>query len=76
MAHLDFSKNYIIEDDYVKLSPLKIEHIESLLDISKEENLWTYFLEKGSGQDDLTTYISSTINNRKHKKEYPFFILM
>lgn len=74
MAHLDFSKNYIIEDDYVKLSPLKIEHIESLLDISKEENLWTYFLEKGSGLKDLTTYVSTTIHNRKHKKEYSFVV--
>ena len=74
MSHLDFSKNYILEDDCVKLSPLKIEHVEYLLDISKEDNLWTYFLEKGSGLKNLTAYISSTIHNRKSKKEYPFVV--
>ncbi|KAA5827886.1 GNAT family N-acetyltransferase [Algibacter amylolyticus] len=74
MSELDFSKDYILENDKVRLSPLKMEHVESLLDISEETNLWTYFLEKGNGLKNLTNYISSTVNNRKHKKEYPFIV--
>ncbi len=74
MLDFDYSKAYIIEDDRVKLSPLKMEHVESLLDISNESNLWTFFLEKGNGVKNLTNYIQSTINNRKQKKEYPFVV--
>jgi len=74
VSHLDFSKNYILEDDNVKLSPLKTIHIESLLNISKEKKLWTYFLEKGNDLENLTEYISSTICNRIDKKEYPFVV--
>ncbi|GAA4949835.1 GNAT family protein [Algibacter agarivorans] len=74
MSQLDFSQDYVLEDDYVKLMPLKIEHVERLLDISKEPNLWTYFLEKGNGLENLTHYISLTVHNRKHHKEYPFVV--
>ena len=74
MSHLDYSKDYVLEDDYVKLTPLKAGHIEYLLDISKEPNLWTYFLEKGDGVKNLTNYISSTIHEKKLLKEYPFVV--
>ena len=74
MPDLDFSKNYILEDDRVKLSPLKVEHVKFLLDISEEPNLWKYFLEKGNGFENLTKYISNTCNKRALKEEYPFII--
>ena len=74
MFEFDYSENYILEDDFVKLSPLNIEHVEGLLDISNEWNVWTYFLEKGNGQENLTNYVLSTLNNRKLKKEFPFVI--
>ena len=74
MLNFDYSKDYILEDDFVRLNSLKIEHVESLLKISNESDLWTYFLEKGNGLKNLTKYIQSTINNRKLEKEYPFII--
>ena len=74
MSSLDFSKDYIIEDTCVKLSPLNAEHVKSLLEISKEPNLWTYFLEKGNGLENLTQYILATNNKRKFKQEYPFIV--
>jgi len=74
MLNFDYSKDYILEDDFVRLNYLKIEHVESLLKISNESDLWTYFLEKGNGLKNLTKYIQSTINNRKLEKEYPFII--
>ncbi|GAA3592976.1 GNAT family protein [Flavivirga amylovorans] len=74
MPQLDFSQDYVLEDGYVKLMPLKIEHIEYLLGISNEQNLWTYFLDKGNGLENLTNYISSTVHKRKLQKEYPFVV--
>lgn len=70
----DFSKDYILEDDYVKLSPLRVGHIIALLEISNDLTIWKYFLEKGNGIDDLTKYINNAVNNRKINKEYPFIV--
>lgn len=74
MLNFEYSKDYTLEDQQVKLSPLKMEHVKSLLDISNESDLWTYFLEKGNGVENLSKYIQSTIHNRKLEKEYPFII--
>ena len=74
MGKLDFSKDYVFEDDCVKLSPLKLEHNKTLLGISKDPNIWTYFLEKGNGIDNLTKYIVNAVNNRTAGKEYPFIV--
>lgn len=74
MSELVFSENYILENSRVKLCPLKLEYLEVLLEISKEPNLWTYFLEKGDGLENLKSYILDTINKRELKKEYAFIV--
>lgn len=74
MRSFDFDTDYVLEDDRVRLSPLRLEHIEPLLPISNEPDLWTFILEKGHGKKKLTTYVVSAINNRKYKKEYPFIV--
>ncbi|MFI0428207.1 GNAT family N-acetyltransferase [Mariniflexile sp. HMF6888] len=74
MLNFNFKKNYILEDDFVKLSPLKIEHVENLLEIANEIDIWKYSFVKGDGVENLTKYIQSTIDNRKEEKEYPFVV--
>lgn len=74
MAKFDFNKKYILEDELVKLSPLKLEHIEDLQSISNENSIWTYFLENGKGRENLITYVQSAIENRKTGREYPFIV--
>lgn len=74
MLNFDFSNDYVLENERVKLSPLKLEHIESLIEISNESSIWTYMLEKGNDWEHLTKYILSAVNKRKFKKEYPFIV--
>lgn len=74
MATLNFLKDYILENEYVRLTPLKKLHINSLLEISKEPEIWTYFLEKGNGLKNLTAYVNNALNKKKEKKEYPFIV--
>lgn len=74
MLNFEFTENYILEDDFVKLSPLKIEHVKDLLGIANETDIWKYSFEKGNGIENLTKYIQSTLNNRKAEKEYPFIV--
>jgi RimJ/RimL family protein N-acetyltransferase len=74
MLNFDFKENYILEDDFVKLSPLKIEHVEHLIEIANETDIWKYSFIKGNGIENLTKYIQSTIDNRKKEKDYPFVV--
>mgnify|MGYP000875905031 CR=1 FL=1 len=74
MAELNFLKEYILENSFVRLTPLKKSHINLLLEISKDKEIWIYFLEKGNGLKNLTAYINNTTSKRKEKKEYPFIV--
>ncbi len=74
MSKFDFSKKYILENDFVKLSPLKKKHFEKLAKISNDENIWKYLFEKGKKKKHLTTYLQKAIHNRKIGKEYPLVI--
>ncbi|MEW7291110.1 GNAT family N-acetyltransferase [Aquimarina sp. 2304DJ70-9] len=74
MLHFDFTTDYILEDDFVRLRPLQIDDVSHLLDIANEPGIWKYSFVKGDGEENLRTYIQSTIHNRKAKKEYPFIV--
>jgi RimJ/RimL family protein N-acetyltransferase len=74
MINFDFSKDYILEDDVVKLIPLSNKHISELLNIAKEPNIWTYSFFKGHDLEHLTKYVNSTIDNRNNKGDYPFAV--
>ncbi len=74
MLHFDFSKNYILEDDVVQLRPLKVEDVSHLLDIANEPGIWEYSFVNGEGEENLTAYIKSAIDQRNAKKEYPFVV--
>ncbi|UZO79584.1 GNAT family N-acetyltransferase [Aquimarina sp. ERC-38] len=70
----DFSKKYILEDDFVQLLPLIEAHIQPLSKISDDTDIWTFFFENGNTIDALSRYIISATDNRKFNKEYPFVI--
>ncbi len=74
MVKFEYPKDYILETDSVRLSPLTLEHIEHLQPISDDDSIWTYFIENGKGITNLTRYIRSAIENRKAKREYPFIV--
>lgn len=63
MYNLDFSKQYVLEANYVRLRPLRIEDVKNLSFISNKLDKWTYFIEKGS--KNLIKCIQSTIAKRK-----------
>lgn len=74
MFDFDFSKEYILEDERVRLSPLQMDHVSDLLDIANEPDIWKYSFIKGDGEKNLTSYIAGTINQRHNQKEYPFIV--
>ncbi|MDT0605458.1 GNAT family N-acetyltransferase [Croceitalea rosinachiae] len=71
---LDFGFDYVLENDRVRLEPLRIDHLSALKNISREENIWTYFLGRSNGQENFESYILDAIDCRKKEKEYSFAV--
>lgn len=71
---MDFTKEYVLEDDTVRLSPLTEEHLSFMMPIASDPEIWTFFIEKGLGVENFMAYIASALKNRRNKKEYPFVV--
>jgi len=74
MLNIDFTKDYILENEWVRLTPLKSSDFVHLEQIAQEPNIWEHSFVKGDTLDNLKQYIQSTIDNREVGKEYPFLI--
>ena len=71
---LDYKKDYILENDYVKLTPLERKHISELLPIATDPEIWVFLLEKGNTEKRLHSYVEAAIGHRENKSQYPFIV--
>lgn len=71
---LDFSKEYILENNHVLLIPLKVDHLDALLKISNDQEIWRYLHEEGKDQNSLANYIEEALENRRQNRQYPFVV--
>ena len=69
-----FEEDYILSNVLVELSPLKIEHEESLLNVSNNKEIWTHFTENGLGPQNFKKYIQTAIDKRNKGQHYPMVI--
>lgn len=70
-----FDESYILEDDFVILSPLQNHDLKNLLTFSfHEPDLWRFSLQSAAGEMNMKKYIETALNNREEKKEYPFIV--
>lgn len=75
MKKLDFSTDYILENDIVQLRPLVENDFEILSKFSLEEpNLWTYSLLPANGLENLKKYLDVAFKSKKEQKSYPFIV--
>ncbi|MCI1266080.1 MAG: GNAT family N-acetyltransferase [Saprospiraceae bacterium] len=71
----DFSKDYILEDDFVLLRPLDPNDFNHLLTFAlNEPEIWKYSLLSGAGEEGLKNYITQAVEARQALKEYPFIV--
>ena len=75
MIPFDFNKEYILENDLVRLRPLTSIDIDVLSPFSiHEPNLWKYSLISANGVENLKKYIHLALEARSEKSSYPFII--
>ena len=75
MQILDFTQDYILENDVVLLRPLKASDFENLVHFSSEKpNLWRYSLVPANSEERMKAYINKAIEAREQKSSYPFIV--
>jgi RimJ/RimL family protein N-acetyltransferase len=70
-----FWQDYTLENDRVKLVPLKETHAKALLGFSlNEPSLWDFSLIGAAGEENLRKYIASAISSRENSTMYSFVV--
>jgi RimJ/RimL family protein N-acetyltransferase len=66
---------YILEDDRVLLRPLQENDFEYLLLYAQSEpDNWRFSAANGFGEDNLLTYIKTSLDARQKGEQYPFIV--
>lgn len=71
----NFQENYILENEFVRLEPIKNSDFELLLNYSEREpEIWEFNSGVANGRENLEKYISNAISQRKLEREYAFIV--
>jgi N-acetyltransferase len=72
---LNFTSDYILENDKVLLRPLQLTEFQNLVTFSVHEpELWKYSGQTAAGPDKLIQYLQSAVDGRTQLREYPFIV--
>jgi len=72
---MDFTKDYVLENERVLLRPMMKDDFENLLRFSTEQpELWRFSLITAGGPDNLRNYLAIAQSSRIEQKEYPFIV--
>lgn len=72
---LDFTKDYILENERALLRPLYKSDFENLLQFSLfEPELWKFSVQQADSEEKLNIYIENALLAKEKKNEYPFII--
>lgn len=72
---IDFTVDYLIENEKVLLRPLQTSDFENLIRFSVEQpELWKYSLITAAGHENLRNYLQIAENGRNDQKEYQFIV--
>jgi len=73
--NLDFTENYILENDFVLLRPLQYSDFDHLLEFSENEpEIWEFNSGGANGKENLEKYLKNAVLQRENEKEYPFIV--
>lgn len=72
---IDWNAPKILEDEIVKLIPLKIEHRESLVSAANDGNLWELWYTSVPSQATIDQYIKTALQQFQDKTALPFAVV-
>lgn len=70
-----FSENYILESERVRLEPLQLSHIPSLLTFSiNQPEIWKFSSIAAIGEENFRNYFQIALDQREKLIEYAFVV--
>ncbi len=70
-----FSENYILETEMIRLEPLQVSHIPHLLTYSlNQPEIWKFSSIPAIGEDNFKNYVQIALDNRFRHMEYAFVV--
>lgn len=75
MKELNFSQDYILENERVLLRPLRPEDFEILKEFAvNEPDLWEYSLTSAGSLENMKAYLDAAFTDKKKGTSYPFIV--
>ncbi|MEM8899385.1 MAG: GNAT family protein [Bacteroidota bacterium] len=71
---LSFSSDIVLENERIRLRPLRPDDAHALLPIATDPEIWTYTTQMVTGPEDLNKYIQRALGERMLKSRYPLAI--
>ncbi|MFM1932657.1 MAG: hypothetical protein RL226_1960 [Bacteroidota bacterium] len=72
---IDLEKDYVLEDDRVRLTPLTSADFAHLEKFSiHEPDLWEYSLMQAGSPEKMKHYLEQALEGRRNKHSYPFLV--
>jgi RimJ/RimL family protein N-acetyltransferase len=72
---LNFKETYILENDFVRLEPLSMNHFEALVGFSiNEPEIWNFNANGPDSTENLKKYIEKALSQKEKLVEYPFIV--
>ena len=65
-------ESVILEGEFVKLEPLRIEHFENLCEVGLDETLWLWTGNVIKSKEDLRRYVDAALDEQARKVSVPF----
>jgi len=69
-----FDQPIILEDDTVRLEPLQAKHVELLLPVALNAELWKFTINRMNNEADFRNYFATALEEKAAKKSYPFAV--
>lgn len=69
-----FSQPVILENDFVQLQPLSVEHYQHLLPVAMEKSLWQFTGACVENEEDFKRYFNTALAEKKSGVAYPFAV--
>ena len=62
----------ILEGEFVRLEPLRIEHVESLAETGIAEGVWRWTVQDITNADEMREYVETALDERERGVSLPF----
>lgn len=74
-VNFDFTKDYVLENDRVRLIPLSEKHLADLLYYALHEaDIWFFSSDKPTDNENMIKYVKAALTMRKEKQGYAFVV--